>query len=479
MNPTFPCGIVEGFYGQPWTFPQRHKVLRWLSQFGLNTYVYGPKDDLKHRVIWRDLLDDTEADEFKKLIHACREHGIRFVYAIAPGWDDLFGGNDWSASDKRPLLDGLKNRFQQLLDLGCHDFAVMFDDIPNLPPDELAEIGKRHAETGNEIWQWLQTSPGSSRRKEAPSQTETPQKIGASSRRLLPECEAPCGSLAICPSVYCTRMAGNAPSDSSYLRALGETLDQRIDIYWTGPEIISPKITAEHLRAVTEVLRRPPLIWDNLHANDYDCARIYLGPFSDRTSALPQLTRGLVINPNRQCELNFLPLATLGDFVRSGADYSPNSARQKAIKMWLPEWNRVTGPAFAAQTIALIVDCFHLPFANGPKANELMHQVHAALQGSPNEISQALKSVKTTGDVLGKFFFELSALKNRDLFEALWPHVWRLKDELSLVIAIGEQRLNGVEPPFIAPDYAAGVFRGGLLGELRELIQPASGGFRV
>lgn len=456
MNPTFPCGVVEGFYGQPWTFAQRHKIVRWLSQFGLNTYVCGPKDDLKHRVLWRDLLDDAEADEFKKLIHACRVHGVRFVYAIAPGWDELFSGSNRSASDARPLLDGLKNRFQQLLDLGCHDFAVMFDDIPNLPPDELAEIGKRHATIGNDLWQWLQTSPRSSRHKEAPFE-----------------------SLAMCPSVYCTRMAGNAPSDSSYLRALGETLHQAIDIYWTGPEIISPTITAEHLRAVTEVLRRPPFIWDNLHANDYDCARIFLGPFSDRTSALPQLTRGLVINPNRQCELNFLPLATLGDFIRSGAEYSPDSAKQKAIELWLPKWNRVTGPAFAEQTIELMVDCFHLPFANGPKANELMNQVRAALQGAPDEISPALNSVKTTADFLGKFFFELSALKNRDLFEALWPHVWRLKDELGLIIAIGEQRLNRAKPPFIAPDYAAGVFRGGLIGELRELIQPASGGFQI
>lgn len=456
MNRTFPCGVVEGFYGQPWTFAQRHKVVRWLSQFGLNTYVYGPKDDLKHRVLWRNQLDEAEVDQFKKLIHACRERGIRFVYAIAPGWDELFSGNNRSASDARPLLDGLKNRFQQLLDLDCHDFAVMFDDIPNLPADELAEIGKRHAETGNEIWQWLQTSPGSSRRKEAPFE-----------------------SLAICPSVYCTRMAGNTPSDSSYLRALGDALHQAIDIYWTGPEIISPTITAEHLCAVTEVLRRPPFIWDNLHANDYDCARIFLGPFSDRTAELPELTRGIVINPNRQCELNFPPLATLGEFIRAGSHYSSDTAKQNAIVAWLPEWERVTGPAFAAQTIELIVDCFCLPFANGQKANELMNTIRSVLHGSPDEMGPALKRVKTTADALGKIFFELSALQNRDLFEALWPHVWRLKDELGLVVAIGEQRLAGTPPPYPAPDYPAGTFRGGLLGELRELIRPVSGRFQI
>ncbi len=30
------------------------------------------------------------------------------------------------------------------------------------------------------------------------------------------------------------------------------------------------------------ILRRKPTIWDNLHANDYDQQRMYLGPYSGR-----------------------------------------------------------------------------------------------------------------------------------------------------------------------------------------------------
>lgn len=33
---------------------------------------------------------------------------------------------------------------------------------------------------------------------------------------------------------------------------------------------------------VAAVLKRKPLIWDNLHANDYDPKRVFLGPFAGK-----------------------------------------------------------------------------------------------------------------------------------------------------------------------------------------------------
>ncbi|KPI99597.1 Bifunctional protein NCOAT [Papilio xuthus] len=46
---------------------------------------------------------------------------------------------------------------------------------------------------------------------------------------------------------------------------------------WTGPKVISKTLTTECIEEITQVLRRPPVIWDNLHANDYDQKRIFLG----------------------------------------------------------------------------------------------------------------------------------------------------------------------------------------------------------
>ena len=54
-------------------------------------------------------------------------------------------------------------------------------------------------------------------------------------------------------------------------------MKQKINNYVTGPKVISKTLTAECIEEITQVLRRPPVIWDNLHANDYDQKRIFLG----------------------------------------------------------------------------------------------------------------------------------------------------------------------------------------------------------
>ncbi len=42
-------GVIEGFYGPPWSHQDRLDVLRFMGREGLNTYIYAPKDDPYHR----------------------------------------------------------------------------------------------------------------------------------------------------------------------------------------------------------------------------------------------------------------------------------------------------------------------------------------------------------------------------------------------------------------------------------------------
>ncbi len=52
-----------GFYGRPWTSDQRKRLFKWMKTMGMNTYLYAPKDDAKHRMYWRDLYSVEEAGE--------------------------------------------------------------------------------------------------------------------------------------------------------------------------------------------------------------------------------------------------------------------------------------------------------------------------------------------------------------------------------------------------------------------------------
>ena len=54
---------------------------------------------------------------------------------------------------------------------------------------------------------------------------------------------------------------------------------QFFDSSFAGPQVISKAISVESIIALQEVIRRPPVIWDNLHANDYDRQRLFLGPY--------------------------------------------------------------------------------------------------------------------------------------------------------------------------------------------------------
>lgn len=119
----FLAGVSEGFYGPPWSQAERFELFDWMAAWGLNTYLYGPKDDLKHRALWREPYSATEAEALADVIRTCRQRDIRFIYALSPGLDIRFHDD--------AELGHLRTRFEQLIALGCHHFALLFDDIPD------------------------------------------------------------------------------------------------------------------------------------------------------------------------------------------------------------------------------------------------------------------------------------------------------------------------------------------------------------
>ena len=56
--------LAAGFYGCPWTTHQRKSLFERMQEFHLDTYLYAPKDDCKHRMYWRDLYSVEEAGMF-------------------------------------------------------------------------------------------------------------------------------------------------------------------------------------------------------------------------------------------------------------------------------------------------------------------------------------------------------------------------------------------------------------------------------
>src|SRR5690606_27579028 len=77
--------------------------------------------------------------------------------------------------------------------------------------------------------------------------------------------------MIVCPTYYSDdpildRVFGRRPED--YVSELGRLVDPRIDIFWTGEEVLSREISVAHVTRVTEQLRRKPFLWDNYPVND-------------------------------------------------------------------------------------------------------------------------------------------------------------------------------------------------------------------
>jgi len=145
------CGVVEGFYGRPWTCDQRKELFSRMRRSNMNTYIYAPKDDVKHRALWRQLYTKQEETKIKHLIDAAHAEDVTFVYAISPGLDISFS----TTAD----ITALKRKMKQVAKLGCKAFALLFDDInPLLKPSDAAVFkSSAHAQASvtNELYSYL------------------------------------------------------------------------------------------------------------------------------------------------------------------------------------------------------------------------------------------------------------------------------------------------------------------------------------
>uniref|UniRef100_A0A8C6KNK7 Protein O-GlcNAcase n=1 Tax=Nothobranchius furzeri TaxID=105023 RepID=A0A8C6KNK7_NOTFU len=275
----FISGVVEGFYGRPWTMEQRKELFRRQQKWGLNAYLYAPKDDYKHRMFWRELYSVEEAEQLMTLIAAAQEHGIEFIYAISPGLDITFSN--------QKEVSALKKKLDQVTHFGCKSFALLFDDIDHnmCPADKEVFSSFAHAQVSitNEIYQYL-------------GEPET---------------------FLFCPTEYCGTFCYPSVSQSPYLRTVGEKLLPDIDVLWTGPKVVSKDITVESIEEVSKILRRSPVIWDNFHANDYDQKRLFLGPYKGRSTELIPRLKGVLTNPNCEFESNFVAIHTLATWYKS------------------------------------------------------------------------------------------------------------------------------------------------------------------
>jgi protein O-GlcNAcase / histone acetyltransferase len=434
----FLSGVIEGFYGPPWSQAERFALFDLMSAWGLNTYLYAPKDDLKHRAIWRECYLPPEAEALREIIQRCRERRIHFIYALGPGLDIRYS----SETD----LDHLRKRCEQLAQLGCENFGLLFDDIPDRMAAEDAQrwpsFAAAQCHVTNALFQWTRERVRHAR-------------------------------FFFCPTPYCGRMAERHYGGEGYLATVGRELLPEIDIFWTGPEIISQEITVVHILDLQKLLQRQPIIWDNLFANDYDGRRFYCGPFAGRPPELRAEVRGILVNPNNEFSLNFVPLRTLAQYVASTTAWDPREAYLAAMREWLPHYATVGAPV-TLEDLTLFGDCYYLPYCEGANAEELFRSIAALLAADPAIWGNQVKELRQRLTRLRDFCARMTELQDRPLFYALSRRVWELREELDLLDRYVEfkSKPGNANAPFGSDFHLPHTYRGGMVPRLQQLLQP-------
>lgn len=275
-------GVVEGFYGAPWSHEVRMSLIDFYGKFKMNSYLYGPKDDPYHSCPnWRLPYPEKEAENIKQLIEACRRNRVDFVWAIHPGQDIK-----WNEEDYKNLV----NKFNWMYDLGVRAFAVFFDDISG--------------EGTNPV-----------------KQTELLNRLTED----FVKARGDVSSLTVCPTDYSKLWANPTPQGS--LAIYGETLDPSVEVFWTG-DVVCSDLTKETLDWINSRIKRPSYFWWNYPVTDYVRNIILQGPvYGLNTSLGANDLCGIASNPMEHGEASKLALYGV-------ADYSWNVAAYNAIDNW-------------------------------------------------------------------------------------------------------------------------------------------------
>lgn len=245
-------GIVEGFFGPPWSHESRLSFADFLSHYGGSFYIYAPKRDAHLRKAWREEWSAEYLTELSVLRDAYQSKNLKFGVALSPfGLGSHISKQDW---------EHLREKFSVLSNLKINYVGLFFDDMPST--DDLLKIQTQVVQVALEYF---------------------------------PE------GLIFCPSYYTfdpilDKVFGQRPL--GYVEGLKEAISDDVEICWTGPKVISEEISEAHLREVEALLGRKAFIWENLFANDgpRNCKFLKLKYFQGRDGSLGTLTSGIGFN---------------------------------------------------------------------------------------------------------------------------------------------------------------------------------------
>lgn len=280
-------GVVEGFYGTPWSHEVRLSLIDFYGRYKMNTYLYGPKDDPYHSAPnWRLPYPEKEAKNIQELVQACNRNYVDFVWAIHPGQDIKWNEEDYT---------NLVNKFNMMYDYGVRSFAIFFDDISGEGTNPMKQVELLNRLTKEFVKTKGDVSP-----------------------------------LIVCPTDY-TKLWAN-PTPEGALSVYGQYLDPSIKVFWTG-DVVCSDITHSTMNWVNSRIKRPAFVWWNYAVTDYVRHIVLQGPvYGLETTFTPNHMSGFVSNPMEHGEASKLSLYSVADYTWNISGYNAMDSWERALE---------------------------------------------------------------------------------------------------------------------------------------------------
>ena len=389
-------GVIEGYYGVPYTAEVTKDLFRFMARFKMNTYMYGAKSDSYHSRYWSEpypteITEDQKRigyltqDMMRDITSVAHATKVNFIWAIHPG-------RAFAKADSEEVLDKIMTKFESMYSLGVREFGVFVDDVGVPTEREEMDICARNLDN-------LQ------KRIDA---RWNGKNVPAADR---------VNPLHYVPQLYCYSWS-TPEGTKQFFESLSVT-DPKIHIYITGRNVWSVPSNKD-ISHVKQYLGRDVSWWWNYACNDADFTKLFIMDmytnFRDESHIdnLARLesqlsgTNTLIINPMQQGVLSKIPLFSV-------ADYSWNTDAFNNDKSWEASLPAVVGKEravalrkaapylryFDSDGLTYLFERYKLSIKRGKPTHEALleelREIHAACG--------ELKKMKDSDDESDRLFY--------------------------------------------------------------------------
>ncbi len=319
-------GIIEGFYGKPYSCEVRKDLLRFMMRNKMNCYVYGPKSDVYHSGKWSEAypteLTETQRNsgyvtqqDLKEFTDVAHQTKVSVVWAIHPG-DNLLEDDD--------VVDKIVAKFAKMYDLGFRQFAVFADDV-SIPSSQsgMTLTATRISSIQTAIENKWNTATA------APADTIKP--------------------LRFTPQIYCRNYAGSSWQFNTFFKALA-AMPSNVTVYYTGGGVWSVPNNSD-LNTVQNQFGRNVIWWWNYPCNDNGTGPSEIYPmdmysnFTDMPnvdsssrldSELTASNQGILCNPMEQGSAARTAIFSAGDYSWNNKAFDNQTSWEASFKALFP-----------------------------------------------------------------------------------------------------------------------------------------------